>query len=98
MALKWHPDKNPDQQEKAQAMFLKIYQAYEFLKDKSARMEYDEQIAAKKRRTEFEEERQATSSAQRKAHLTKLQEVTKTDIIVFKWMCHDHHPSIVLLY
>ena len=75
MALKWHPDKNPDQKERAQQMFLKIYRAFEFLKDEIARGDYDEQIAAKRKRTEFEETRQATSSKERLAHLTKLREV-----------------------
>ena len=77
MALKWHPDKNPEQKEKAKEMFLKIYQAFEFLKDKVARTDYDEQVAAKKRRAEFDEVRQATSSAKRKEHLAKLHEAEK---------------------
>ncbi|KAL7077200.1 hypothetical protein ACQ4LE_004103 [Meloidogyne hapla] len=77
MALKWHPDKNPEQKERAQQMFLKIYRAFEFLKDEIARGDYDEQIAAKRRRAEFEETRQATSSKERLAHLTKLREAEK---------------------
>nr|CAD2170442.1 unnamed protein product [Meloidogyne enterolobii] len=77
MALKWHPDKNPDQKERAQQMFLKIYRAFEFLKDEIARGDYDEQIAAKRKRAEFEETRQATSSKERLAHLTKLREAEK---------------------
>jgi len=71
-ALRWHPDKNPENKEQAQEMFLKIYQSYEFLKDKLSRTEYDRRVALKRRRAEFEESRQATSSAQRKAFLNKL--------------------------
>uniref|UniRef100_A0A183C4F6 J domain-containing protein n=1 Tax=Globodera pallida TaxID=36090 RepID=A0A183C4F6_GLOPA len=73
-ALRWHPDKNPDDPEKAQKMFLRIYEAYEFLKDERTRMDFDEDIAAKRRRAEFEAERQSVSSAQRKVHLAKLRE------------------------
>jgi curved DNA-binding protein CbpA len=76
MALKWHPDKNPEQKEKAKEMFLKIYKAFEFLKDEVAKLEYDEKIAAKRRRAEFDEARQTQSSAQRKAHLIKLEQVS----------------------
>ena len=72
---KWHPDKNPEQKEKAKEMFLKIYKAFEFLKDEVAKLEYDEKIAAKRRRAEFDEARQTQSSAQRKAHLIKLEQV-----------------------
>lgn len=71
-ALKWHPDKNPENKEKAKEMFLKIYEAYEFLKDKVARLAYDEGIAAKRRRTEYEEVRRASSSAKRNEFLEKL--------------------------
>ncbi|KAL3124084.1 hypothetical protein niasHT_004673 [Heterodera trifolii] len=73
-ALRWHPDKNPNNAEKAQAMFLRVYEAYEFLKNEQKRTEYDENIAAKRRRDEFEAERQSVSTEQRKAHLTKLRE------------------------
>ncbi|KAL7078322.1 hypothetical protein ACQ4LE_001922 [Meloidogyne hapla] len=41
MALKWHPDKNLIQKEYAHQMFIKIKQAYEFLKDKGKRDAYD---------------------------------------------------------
>lgn len=76
LALKWHPDKNPDQKERAQQMFLKIYRAFEFLKDEVARGDYDDKIETKRRRTEFEKARQATSSKERLLHLKKLQEVS----------------------
>jgi DnaJ family protein C protein 17 len=73
-ALKWHPDKNPDNETKAKEMFLKIYQAYEFLKDKASRTSYNEAIASKRRKTEFEETRRATCSAQRQKFLSELKE------------------------
>jgi curved DNA-binding protein CbpA len=33
MALKWHPDKNPDNKEEAEAKFKEISEAYEVLSD-----------------------------------------------------------------
>ena len=33
MALKWHPDKNPDQKEEAEKRFKEISEAYEVLSD-----------------------------------------------------------------
>ena len=33
MALKWHPDKNPDQKEEAEKKFKEISEAYEVLSD-----------------------------------------------------------------
>ncbi|CAK8671195.1 unnamed protein product [Clavelina lepadiformis] len=41
MALKWHPDKNPDNKEEAEAMFKSISEAYEVLSDKQKREVYD---------------------------------------------------------
>lgn len=43
MALKWHPDKNPDQKEKAQKEFIEIQKAYEVLGDPDKRKRYDNQ-------------------------------------------------------
>jgi len=40
-ALKWHPDKNPDNKVEAEAMFQKIAEAYEVLSDPNARANYD---------------------------------------------------------
>lgn len=41
LALKWHPDKNPDNAKAAEAKFKEIGQAYEVLKDKKKRQAYD---------------------------------------------------------
>ncbi|XP_047136026.1 dnaJ homolog subfamily B member 6 isoform X1 [Hydra vulgaris] len=41
LALKWHPDKNPDKKAEAEEMFKKISEAYEVLSDKEKRNVYD---------------------------------------------------------
>lgn len=41
LALKWHPDKNPDNKEEAEAKFKSIAEAYEVLSDKEKRDVYD---------------------------------------------------------
>lgn len=41
MALKWHPDKNPDNKIEAETKFKKISEAYEVLSDKEKRTVYD---------------------------------------------------------
>ncbi|XP_028291544.1 dnaJ homolog subfamily B member 2 isoform X2 [Gouania willdenowi] len=41
LALKWHPDKNPDNKEEAEIKFKELAEAYEILSDKSKRDEYD---------------------------------------------------------
>eukprot|EP00927_Polykrikos_kofoidii_P078179 TRINITY_DN7502_c0_g2_i1.p1 TRINITY_DN7502_c0_g2~~TRINITY_DN7502_c0_g2_i1.p1 ORF type:complete len:675 (+),score=102.93 TRINITY_DN7502_c0_g2_i1:405-2429(+) len=43
LALKWHPDKNRDNQEEAQRTFIAIQQAYEVLSDGEKRRRYDNQ-------------------------------------------------------
>ena len=41
MALKWHPDKNADNQEEAEKKFMDIAEAYEVLSDDELRPRYD---------------------------------------------------------
>jgi len=41
MALKWHPDKNPDDREGAEKKFREVAEAYEILSDPDRRKQYD---------------------------------------------------------
>ena len=41
LALKWHPDKNPNNREEAEEKFKKINEAYSVLSDKNKRYQYD---------------------------------------------------------
>jgi DnaJ-class molecular chaperone len=41
LALKWHPDKNPDNRQQAENKFKKISEAYYVLGDEKKRQEYD---------------------------------------------------------
>jgi DnaJ-class molecular chaperone len=41
LALKWHPDKNPNNRQEAEEKFKKINEAYSVLSDKDKRRQYD---------------------------------------------------------
>ena len=41
LALKWHPDKNPDKKKEAEEKFKEIYEAYLVLSDPNKKNEYD---------------------------------------------------------
>ena len=41
LSLKWHPDKNPNNQEEAEKMFKEIAEAYEVLSNFEERKKYD---------------------------------------------------------
>ncbi len=42
LALRLHPDKNPDKSEKGQAAYVRVQKAYELLTDKDARAALDD--------------------------------------------------------
>lgn len=71
-ALLWHPDKNLDRVEKANEMFRRVYEAYEFLKDTGARKEYEEEVMAKRRRVEYDYQQKQTNSKRRQELIDRL--------------------------
>lgn len=52
LSQKWHPDKHPDQREKAERYFKIISRAFELLSDPKARAEYDAWLAAQRSTSE----------------------------------------------
>lgn len=69
-ALKWHPDKNKSKN--AKEVFLKIQNAFDFLKNPVTRKEYDTERAAKQRRADYDQEQKATNSMKRNTFIEEL--------------------------
>ena len=53
LAIKWHPDKNPDNKEEAENKFKEISEAYSVLSDPEKRKEYDNRDTANFKGFEF---------------------------------------------
>ena len=53
LALKWHPDKNPDNKKEAEEKFKEIAEAYSVLSDPDKRKEYDNRDSPKFQGFEF---------------------------------------------
>ena len=53
LALRYHPDRNPDDQKQAEERFKEINEAYEVLGDSSKRQRYDFLIAGRGQRRVF---------------------------------------------
>ncbi|XP_077486346.1 uncharacterized protein LOC144097512 isoform X1 [Amblyomma americanum] len=62
LCLRWHPDKNPDDKEKAEQNFRSVAQAYQTLSDEQKRKDYDYQCAILRARARNQARRQAATS------------------------------------
>ncbi|XP_075737422.1 dnaJ homolog subfamily B member 8-like, partial [Rhipicephalus microplus] len=62
MCLRWHPDKNPDNKERAEQNFRSVAQAYQTLSDDKKRRDYDHQCALLSGRVRHPPQRQAALS------------------------------------
>ncbi|KAK0418701.1 hypothetical protein QR680_013724 [Steinernema hermaphroditum] len=71
-ALKWHPDKNPDNP-KAAEMFRKVQEASEMLLDKAARAAYNHVVAAKAAKKAFVVQRRTNEDAKRRKFREELE-------------------------
>jgi DnaJ family protein B protein 4 len=54
LAMKWHPDKNPDNKEEAEQKFKEVGEAYSVLSDETKRKNYDQFGTAKPQQAGFE--------------------------------------------
>lgn len=61
LAKKYHPDKNPDNEQAAQR-FVKIATAYETLGDEQKRQEYDKQLGVKNKQSNTKSKEQYAST------------------------------------
>lgn len=77
LALKWHPDKNPDNREAAQAMFMKIFVAYETLLDPEKRAQY----VARKKAASRNAKRHSQLDAKRKLMKEQLEKREKEALL-----------------
>ena len=66
LALKYHPDKNRANPEKAAIQFNRVKQAHAFLTDPKNRQQYDAAVAKKRRRSEQEQKRLAEMDTKRR--------------------------------
>ncbi|GJQ09348.1 hypothetical protein GpartN1_g1139.t1 [Galdieria partita] len=73
LALKWHPDKNPENREVAQTMFMKIFVAYETLLDPEKRAQY----VARRKATWRNAKRHSQMDAKRKLMKEQLEKREK---------------------
>jgi len=55
MALRWHPDKNKDNEKEAEEKFKLIQKAYEYLINPQKRLEYDYKMGFRTRPTQHRE-------------------------------------------
>jgi len=63
LALQWHPDKNPNDREAAEAKFRDVAEAYEVLSDDARRKEYDAARSGARHGFGFGDHRQRTRPA-----------------------------------
>lgn len=74
LAQRWHPDKNPDSKEHAEAQTRKINIAYSILSDKHARAEYDNELQRTRMKKESHtnpNERSSQTQTENKSSLKK---------------------------
>ncbi|GMT00347.1 hypothetical protein PENTCL1PPCAC_22521, partial [Pristionchus entomophagus] len=71
--LKWHPDKNRDNEEEASKRFILAKEAFELLFDKTARSEYDRKKESERVRDEKQRERMQKADGERKRFMEDLE-------------------------